>query len=151
MGHPGVADLALLVVLLLSGVWCFLSLDLVIEAMVNLIVFVQFLAQSVGLMYYRYRVPKSQQIEGWRMPLFPLPCIIQAVLFFFIWITTDSVLLYGSEKPIFELAVCFLLLGPVMFLVHARYNKTWPFSNMVDGKKEVVTSSPPSVAGVTAI
>jgi amino acid transporter len=80
--YPGVADLSLLVVILLSGVWCFFSLDLVIEAMVNLIVFVQFLAQSVGLMYYRYRVPKDQQVQGWRMPLFPLPCIIQAVLFF---------------------------------------------------------------------
>jgi len=137
--------------------------------MVNLIVFVQFLAQSVGLMYYRYRVPKAQQVEGWRMPLFPLPCIVQAVLFFFIWITTDSVLLYGSEKPIFELAVCFLLVGPVMFLVHARYNKTWPFSNMVPEKGQTVAScspsfstfdaaapteaiaAPSSVAGVTAV
>merc|ERR1712222_289347 len=143
MGHPGVADLALLVVLLLSAAWCFLSLDLVIEAMVNLIVFVQFLAQSVGLMYYRYRVPKAQQVEGWRMPLFPLSCVVQAVLFFFIWITTDSVLLYGSEKPILELAVSFLLLGPALFLVHARFNKTWPFNKMVDEKREVVAS--PSV------
>jgi len=136
--YPGVADLSLLVVILLSGVWCFFSLDLVIEAMVNLIVFVQFLAQSVGLMYYRYRVPKDQQVEGWRMPLFPLPCIIQAVLFFFIWITTDSVVLYGSEKPVLELAICFLLLGPAMFLVHARYNKTWPFNKTVDEKGQVV-------------
>merc|ERR1712222_303355 len=64
MGHPGVADLALLVVLLLSAAWCFFSLDLVIEAMVNLIVFVQFLGQSVGLMYYRWRVPKDEQMDG---------------------------------------------------------------------------------------
>jgi len=135
--YPGVADLSLLVVILLSGVWCFFSLDLVIEAMVNLIVFVQFLAQSVGLMYYRYRVPKDQQAEGWRMPLFPLPCIIQAVLFFFIWITTDSVVLYGSEKPVLELAICFLLVGPALFLVHSRFNKTWPFDKRVDEKGQV--------------
>merc|ERR1712032_1051169 len=142
--YPGVADLSLLVVIILSGVWCFFSLDLVIEAMVNLIVFVQFLAQSVGLMYYRYRVPKNQQIEGWRMPLFPLPCIVQAVLFFFIWITTDSVLLYGSEKPILELAVCFLIAGPAMFLVHARYNKEWPFKQLINEKGDVSPEVPSS-------
>merc|ERR1712032_1363607 len=142
--YPGVADLALLVVLVLSGLWCFFSLDLVIEAMVNLIVFVQFLAQSVGLMYYRWRVPKDQQIQGWRMPLFPLPCIVQAVLFLFIWITTDSVLLWGSEKPILEIAVCFILLGPALFLLHARLNKTWPFNRVGDGKGQVVAQIPSS-------
>jgi len=144
--HPGVADLALLVVLLLSAAWCFFSLDLVIEAMVNLIVFVQFLGQSVGLMYYRWRVPKDEQVDGWRMPLYPLPCIIQAVLFFFIWITTDSVLLWGSEKPIFELALGFLLIGPVLFLFHARYNKTWPFEEKRDAKEQVAASSASSAS-----
>lgn len=128
--YPGVADLSLLVIVILSGAWCFFSLDTVIDALVTMIVFVQFIGQSVGLMYFRWRVPRDAQPAGWRMPLYPLPCIIQIAIFFFIWITTDSVLLWGSEDPILELAVAFLCAGPVLFVCHARCNKTWPFNDV---------------------
>lgn len=130
--YPGVADLSLLVIVILSGAWCFFSLDTVIDALVTMIVFVQFIGQSVGLIYFRWRVPRDLQPPGWRMPLYPLPCIIQIVIFSFIWITTDSVLLWGSEQPILELAVAFLCIGPILFLCHARCNKTWPFNIEID-------------------
>jgi len=84
--YPGVADLSLLTIVLLSAAWCFFSLDMVIDALVTMIVFVQFIGQSVGLMFYRWTVPKEQQAQGWRMPLFPLPCILQTLIFFFICI-----------------------------------------------------------------
>merc|ERR1712134_235413 len=60
--YPGVADLSLLVIVILSGAWCFFSLDTVIDALVTMIVFVQFIGQSVGLMYFRWRVPADQHI-----------------------------------------------------------------------------------------
>merc|ERR1712151_1255608 len=104
---------------------------------VTMIVFVQFIGQSVGLMYFRWRVPKDQQPTGWRMPLYPLPCIIQIVIFSFIWITTDSVLLWGSDDPILELAVGFLCIGPVLFLCHAKCNKTWPFNAEIEQLENV--------------
>jgi len=49
--------------------------------------------------------------------------------------------LRGGEKPILELAVCFLLVGPALFLSHARFNKTWPFETMLDAKGQVVAKA----------
>lgn len=123
----GVPDISLFTIIVLSAVWCFFSLDLVIKGLVTIIVFIQFMGQSVGLMYYRWRTPAEEQPPGYRMPLFPLPCIIQFCIFFFIWITTDSVLLWGSKEPVLEIAVIYLLTGPIIFLAHARLNRSWPF------------------------
>merc|ERR1719174_2030503 len=109
--------------------WCFFSLELVVDAMTTLMVLVMFLGQSVGLLVYRYTVPEHEQRLGWRMPLFPLPCIVQIVIFFFIWITTDSTLLWGSENPILEMSLGFILVGPVMFLARAKLREDWPFAD----------------------
>lgn len=139
--HPTVENLpdrALLSLSLVSAAWCFFSIDVVIDAMTVMLVWVQFFGQSVGLLWYRYNTPKEEQPEGWRMPLYPLPCIIQAVLFFFIGITSDSYILYGSETPTLELSVAFLLLGGVMYVLRAKVNKEWPYNETdVEVKKEV--------------
>jgi len=110
----------------LTAMWCFFSLDLVIDAMTTMIVLVMFCGQSAGLVYYRYRMPLEDQPNGWRMPLFPLPCIIQFIIFFFIFITTDSAI--GGGDPILELSIAFLFLGAFMFLARSKYHQTWPFS-----------------------
>lgn len=124
---PGLADYSLLVVVILSAAWCFFDLELVIEAMTTMLVLVQFIGQSVGLMYYRFRTPKDKQANGWRMPLFPLPCIIQTLIFTFIWITTDSVWIWGDDDPILELSVAFLLAGCVLFFIRQKCFNGWPF------------------------
>jgi amino acid transporter len=125
--HPGLADRSLLVVVLFTIPWCFFSLDVVIDAMTTCLVLVQFIGQAVGLLYYRWRTPKSEQPPGWHMPFFPLPCILQIVIFSFIWLSSDSYLLWGSEQPILELSVAFLLMGPVFFLLRSYWRKEWPF------------------------
>lgn len=128
--HPGLADRSLILVVLLTLPWCFFSLDVVIDAMTTCLVLVQFVGQAVGLLYYRWRIPRTDQPEGWRMPLFPIPCIIQMLIFFFIWISSDSAILWDSEQPILEIAVCFLLLGPVVFFARSRQHQEWPFSKL---------------------
>lgn len=125
--YEGLADYSLLAIGALSAFWCLFSLDIVIEIMAAMIVLLQFFAQSVGLMWYRYNTPKEHQARGWRMPLYPLPCVIQAILFFFIFITSDSVILWGSSQPILELSVSFLIVGCVCFYVRAYKHKTWPY------------------------
>merc|ERR1719174_730891 len=116
--------------------------------MTTLLVMVQFVGQSVGLMWYRYKKGDACP-EGWRMPLYPLPCIIQAVLFTFIFITSDSVVLWGSESPTLELSVGFLFLGAIMFLVRAKVNGEWPFEKPVgndDSQPEEVENNAVSAA-----
>jgi len=132
--HPGVPDVSLATILCLSSIFCFFSLKVAVDVLVTMIVAIMFMGQSIGLLYYRYTVPKEKQATGWRMPLFPLPCIIQIIIFFFIWISTDSVLLWGSEQPILELSCVFLMMGPVLFIFHAKRHETWPFENF-EGKK----------------
>lgn len=125
--HPGLADRSLLLVVLLTIPWCFFSLDVVIDAMTTCLVLVQFVGQGVGLLYYRWRVQATNQPPGWRMPLFPLPVIVQIVIFSFIWISSDSTLLWGSDQPILEVATLFLLLGPCVFFAKSRWRQEWPF------------------------
>jgi len=126
--HPtkDIPHVALITLAVLSGAWCFFSLDTVIDAMTTLLVFLQFIGQAIGLLYYRYVTPKEEQPDGWRMPLYPLPVIIQIVLFFFIFITSPSWLLYGGD-PILDFSVIFMALGVVLFLFRAKSKKQWPF------------------------
>ena len=88
--HDGLPDYSLLMVGLLTACWCFFSFGVVVDALVTLMVFVQFLGQSVGLLIFRYR-NRHNLPEGWRMPLFPLPCILQVVIFGYILITSTFI------------------------------------------------------------
>lgn len=109
---------------------CFFSLfdmGFVIDVMCCMYVLVMFCGQSAGLMYYRYTTPEDQQPEGWRMPLFPLPCIVQFVIFFFVFLTTDNSSWDGAH-PILEVTLGFLAIGAILFLIRSRTNKTWPFN-----------------------
>eukprot|EP01065_Artemidia_motanka_P005243 TRINITY_DN12531_c0_g1_i1.p1 TRINITY_DN12531_c0_g1~~TRINITY_DN12531_c0_g1_i1.p1 ORF type:complete len:511 (+),score=118.41 TRINITY_DN12531_c0_g1_i1:51-1583(+) len=124
---PGLSDVSLLSVVLLSAVWCFVELELVIEAMTTMLVLMQFSGQAVGLMVYRYRTPKELQPDGWRMPLYPLPCILQVLIFMFIWVTSDSVVLWGDDDPVLDLSVLFLLAGVAVFFARAKVRNEWPF------------------------
>lgn len=55
---------------------------------------------------------------SWKMPFYPLPCILQLVVFLGIFITTESTLLYGSDEPILELSVLFLVIGALVKLAN---------------------------------
>lgn len=122
----GLPVVSLVFIITLTVIFSFFSMSFVVDAMTTMIVLVMFCGQSLGLVIYRYRTPVEDQPEGWRMPLFPLPCIIQFIIFFFIFLTTDNSSWDGAD-PILETSVGFLGLGVVMFLLRSKYNKQWPF------------------------
>ena len=95
--------------------------------MTTLMVVMQFLGQSVGLLVYRYSGEGAERTDTFRMPLFPIPCILQIVIFGFIFVTTDSYVLWGSETPTVEMALAFLAVGFAAFVFRAYRNLTWPF------------------------
>jgi len=128
--HPdykGLSDYSLLFVGALSTIFCFVELEIVIEGMLTMMLFVQFIGQSVGLVYYRYFTSDENQEEApFSIPLFPVPNIIQFLIFGYILITTDNYII-GGHVPLLEIAILFLLVGVVMYLIWARSMEFWPF------------------------
>jgi hypothetical protein len=55
---------------ILSMCWCFFSLDIVIDALTVMIILVQFIGQSVGLMVFRYGISSTFSLSP---PPPPLP------------------------------------------------------------------------------
>merc|ERR1719361_216159 len=93
--HPtykGLQDYSLLFVGALSTIFCFVELELVIEGMLTMMLFVQFMGQGWGLIWYRYWgcPPEHQETGPFMVPCFPIPNVIQLVVFGFIFLTTDT-------------------------------------------------------------
>merc|ERR1719210_463842 len=123
----GLSDYSLLFVGGLSTVFCFLELEIVIEGMLTMQLLIQFMSQGFGLMYYRYLVHEDDQEEpGFKTPLFPAPCLIQLVIFGFIFCATDTFVFHGST-PLLEVALAFLLGGVVCYNLWARQQGFWPY------------------------
>jgi len=129
----GLPHYSLLTVCIISALWCFFSLDIVIDAMTTLLVIVQFIGQSVGLVYYKMYNEENLPEDRWKMPLYPLPVIIQMIIFFVIFITTDSWIISGGD-PVLEGSIIVLWVGVVLFLVMQRARGDWPFNE--DESKE---------------
>jgi amino acid transporter len=112
----------------LAVCWCFFSLDVVIDALTVMIILVQFIGQSVGLLIFRYGIltPETDDDEAWKVPLFPLPVILQILVMSFIFITSDNWLISGGD-PLLDLCILFILLGCGLFLVRQKRHKDWPF------------------------
>jgi regulator of replication initiation timing len=125
--YKGLSDYSLLFVGLLSTIFCFLDLQIVIEGMLTMQLLIQFMAQGFGLMYYRYLWPEEDQEQSmFPCPLFPIPCIIQLTIFGFIFATTDTYVFHGNA-PLLEVAMLFILMGCGMYFLWARSNGFWPF------------------------
>eukprot|EP00494_Astrolonche_serrata_P032452 UN32721 len=123
----GLSDYSLLFVGLLSTVFCFLDLELVIEGMLTMQLLIQFMSQGWGLIYYRYFIPEEEQEEaGFVVPWFPIPNIIQLVIFGFIFATTENWMMEGGA-PLLEVAMIFLVMGVIMYMLWAKKNGLWPY------------------------
>merc|ERR1712154_499663 len=77
-------------------------------------------------MWYRYITPPDEIPDGFKMPFYPWPCVIQLVVFLFIFIATENYVIDGGV-PILELSLLFLLLGVAMYMMRARVRREWPF------------------------
>merc|ERR1740123_702540 len=135
--HKGLSDYSLLFVGALATIFCFVELELVIEGMLTMMLFVQFMGQGWGMIWYRYwGCPAEHQEFGpFSVPCFPVPNIIQLVVFGFIFLTTDTYIIHG-HVPLLEIALMFLAAGCIMYLLWARAKSFWPFQGDYDDIEE---------------
>jgi len=133
----GLSDYSLLFVGGLSTIFCFLELEVVIEGMLTMQLLIQFMSQGFGLLYYRWLVhPDDQEVAPFECPCFPAPCIIQLIVFGFIFCTTKTYVFHG-EAPLLEVALAFIISGLVCYMLWARKNGFWPYaSEQLDSDEE---------------
>jgi amino acid transporter len=109
---------SLLVLGALSIAAGFLSLGMVIDALIVTRILVQFMGQVFGVMLLRRRAP--DMARPYRMWLYPVPALVALLGWIFVFATTDfRVILFGVSA---------LGLGCLAFLIWARHTRGWPFS-----------------------
>jgi len=108
---------ALVVLGLISIVCSFISLDMVIDALISTRILVQFVGQIFALILLRKRAP--DMTRPYKMWLYPLPCLIALIGWIFIFATT--------AWPVILLGLGTLALGAVFFFVWSWYTERWPF------------------------
>src|SRR6267142_773557 len=109
---------SLLVIGGISILCSFLSLGMVIDALITTRILVQFIGQIFALILLRKRAPNMPR--PYKMWLYPLPSIIALVGWIFIFATTPW--------PVVVLGLGTLVLGVVFFLIWSWYTARWPFS-----------------------
>ncbi len=114
-GFPHVALLAMGAV---TAAGTFFDLTEVINMLVTAIVIVQSLAQIVALVVLRVRQPGL--VRPYRQWLYPVPCVIAAAGWIYVYFSasTLSLLLSGA----------WIVAGLLVFVGWARVNRSWPFA-----------------------
>jgi basic amino acid/polyamine antiporter, APA family len=107
---------ALLALGSLAAVFTLIPLRTVITYLIILRALVQFLGQNVGLHLLRRNRPDLP--IPFRMWLYPIPSLIAAAGWIFIFVTSRQVMLIGFG---------FLISGVIAFLIHQRLRSEWPF------------------------
>ena len=113
-GFPNVSLVVLGVLSILAG---FLSLGLVIDALITTRILVQFMGQIGAVTMLRRQAPDMPR--PYRMWLYPLPSLVALLGWIFIFATTPPrVIAFGLGA---------LVLGAVSFAVWSWRGQTWPF------------------------
>jgi len=120
----GLADYALVTLGLFSACCCFIDLSELIEAMLVPRLVLQYIVQTVGLM--RIRGKFKHDTELYRMPLYPLPCVVVILGFGFCFATTDNWFLSGNA-PLLDLVIMHTFCGGPAYLAWAKKNSYYPF------------------------
>ena len=115
--------ISLLVMGAVCAVACFFSLSTVINGLIALTIWVQFIGQIAALTILRRKQPGLKR--PYRQWLYPVPSLIALVGWIYIF--------HGSGWSAIRLALAWTILGVVAFLIWARKKRTWPF-----GSKQIV-------------
>jgi amino acid transporter len=118
--HPtkGFPYVSLIVLGVLSILACFLSLGIVIDALIAMRILVQFIGQVAGVI--RLRRTRPDMPRPYRIWLYPIPTVVALFGWLFIFVTTDvRVITFG---------VGILALGVVCFLLWSGRLGQWPFA-----------------------
>src|SRR5881275_107747 len=113
-GFPWVSLLVLGVLSILAG---FVSLGMVIDALITTRILVQFVGQIGALTLLRRRAPDMPR--PYRMWLYPLPSLIALLGWIFVFATTPV--------PVIAFGLGALVLGIVCFAAWSWKGRTWPF------------------------
>jgi amino acid transporter len=109
--------ISLLVMGAFTAVFCFFNLQQIINALMAVSIVVQFIGQIVALTVLRKRQPNLRR--PFRQWLYPIPSLI--ALAGWVWIFVSS------GRQAIEWAVGWTVLGIIVFLGWAAYEKQWPF------------------------
>jgi amino acid transporter len=82
----------------------------VITAIIVMRILIQFVAQGVGVIYWRMRAPHDER--PFRMWLFPVPAIVSIIIWLFI---------LGTSKPVFILAALGVIVTGIILFVTIRF------------------------------
>jgi amino acid transporter len=118
--HPsrGFPSVSLVVLGVLSILASFVSLGMVIDALITTRILVQFIGQIGAVTLLRKRAPDMPR--PYRMWLYPLPSLVALVGWIFIFATTPPlVIAFGLGA---------LLLGVVCFGLWSWHTRAWPFA-----------------------
>lgn len=121
---------SLLFIGIISIACSFLSLDLVIEALVTMRILVQFIGQIGAVALLRKHKPASE--FPFRMWLYPLPSLIAFIGWMFLFVTAC----FDADNSQIHLRTNFtvlilgtLVMGVIAFLIWSWRKRTWPFPN----------------------
>jgi amino acid transporter len=108
---------SLIVMGVISILCSFVSLGLVIDALITTRILVQFIGQIFAVMLLRERAPDMPR--PYRIWFYPIPNLLALVGWIFIFATSDlKVILFGLGS---------LVLGVVFFLIWSKITRRWPF------------------------
>jgi amino acid transporter len=118
--HPSknFPHVSLLVIGAISILCSFVSLGMVIDALITTRILIQFIGQIGAVTLLRRRAPSLPR--PYRMWLYPLPSLLALAGWIFIFVTTDwRVIIFGLGM---------LAAGLVFFLIWSKITGRWPFS-----------------------
>jgi amino acid transporter len=119
--HPkkGFPHVSLLVIGIVSILCSFVSLGLVIDALITTRILVQFIGQIGAVALLRKRTPEASR--PYKMWLYPLPSLVALAGWIFVFATSEPlVILFGLGT---------LLLGGLGFLAWSWHVRSWPFAD----------------------
>jgi amino acid transporter len=118
--HPtkGFPHVSLLVIGIVSILCSFVSLGLVIDALITTRILVQFIGQIGAVALLRKRTPEASR--PYKMWLYPLPSLVALAGWIFVFATSEPlVILFGLGT---------LLLGGLGFVAWSWHVRSWPFA-----------------------
>jgi len=118
--HPqkNFPHISLLVMGVLAILCSFLSLGMVIDALLTTRILVQFVGQIFAVALLRKRAPEMPR--PYRIWLYPLPSLLALVGWTFIFATSDwKIILFGLGT---------LAAGGIFFLIWSKWTGRWPFA-----------------------
>jgi amino acid transporter len=116
--RDGFPNVALVVVGVITALGTFFDLSTAINVLTTVMVLVQSLAQVAALVMLRRQAPELPR--PYRQWLYPLPCIVAAVGWVYVYISATALSIV--------LSLVWIVLGSAAYLVWAKVNGNWPFA-----------------------